>query len=101
MGPVYEAGEVGTERRVAIKVIRDLSGSRRPTALLARFHREARAAMAIDTPHVARGLATGVEQEGGAPFIVMEHLAGEDLEQLLHRVDALPPELALRVAAQA
>jgi serine/threonine-protein kinase len=101
MGSVYEAIEAATGRRVAVKVIRDLAESRRPEALLARFRREARAAMAIDSPHVAKVLATGLDHETGAPFIVMEYLEGEDLDQLFLRAAQLPLDLALRVVGQA
>src|SRR5262249_27701770 len=37
----------------------------------------------------------------GLPFMVMELLAGEDLQQLLRRVHALPVDLAMRITAQA
>src|SRR5262249_37356915 len=67
---------------------------------LARFHREARAASAIDTEHIARVLDFGTDPETQAPYMVMELLHGEDLEQLLFRVGRLRSDAVLRIAAQ-
>ena len=62
MGAVYEAvDEHGT--RVAVKVIMtELANN--PT-LVGRFEREAKAASAIDTPHIARVLDTGTDPDTG------------------------------------
>ncbi len=49
-----------------------------------RFHREAKAAAAIESEHVARVLDVGT-LDNGAPYMVMEYLEGEDLNQLLER----------------
>jgi eukaryotic-like serine/threonine-protein kinase len=49
-----------------------------------RFHREAKAAAGIESEHVARVLDVGT-LDNGAPYMVMEYLEGEDLNQLLER----------------
>ncbi len=100
MGAVYEAVHVGTGRRVALKVIvsADLAKNQ---DLVSRFQREARAAGAVDTQHIVQVLDTGRDGVSGLPFMVMELLAGEDVQQLIRRVGPLPPDLALRIAAQA
>ncbi len=96
MGAVYEAEHVGTGSRVAVKVIHaELS---RRTEVVARFHREARAASAIETPHIVRVLDSGTDP---ASYMVMELLHGEDLRSVLQRVGKLPPDLALRLVGQA
>ncbi len=98
MGAVYEAQHVDTGRRVAVKVIhRELIND----AILTRFAREARAAGAIETQHIAEVIDAGKEAETGTPYLVMEYLEGEDLQHLLERVGPLSPDLALRIAAQA
>jgi serine/threonine-protein kinase len=51
---------------------------------MARLLREARAAASIKSEHVARVLDVGT-LPSGAPFIVMEHLEGIDLDTLLVR----------------
>ncbi|WP_437925232.1 serine/threonine-protein kinase [Sorangium sp. So ce291] len=99
MGAVYEAVDVELQRRVAVKVIRpELARGR---SALGRFEREAKAASAVETEHIVRVLDAGVDGETGSPFLVMELLLGEDLEDLLDRLGPLPPRLALRIVAQA
>jgi serine/threonine-protein kinase len=98
MGSVYEARHTGTGRRVAIKLILEemLSGH----GIIERFQREARAAGAIDSPHITQVLDSGTDRKTGAPYLVMEFLAGEDLGALERRLRPLRPELALRIIAQ-
>ncbi len=99
MGAVYEATHLGTGRRVAVKVI---TGDIVLTQdVVARFQREARAAGSIESQHIVQVLDSGVDRDQGLPFMVMEFLNGEDLEKLVERLGALPPELALRITAQA
>jgi serine/threonine protein kinase len=97
MGSVYEAlDEAGA--RVAVKVIMtELANNQ---TLVGRFAREARAVSGIDTPHITKSLDTGTDPLTGLPFLVMELLDGEDVDQLGQRLGPLPAELALRIAAQ-
>ncbi len=99
MGAVYEAQHVGTGRRVAIKVIStgDLT---KDAQLVGRFQREAKAAGAIDTQHICQVLDTGTDPTLGLPFMVMEYMTGEDVQQLLRRVGPLSADLSLRIVAQ-
>ncbi|WP_437965895.1 cytochrome c peroxidase [Sorangium sp. So ce260] len=99
MGAVYEARHLGTGRRVAVKVI--TSKLAQDDAVMARFEREARAAGAIESEHIASVLDSGRDRATGLPFLVMELLSGEDVDQLLRRLGPLPPELALCIVAQA
>ena len=99
MGAVYEAKHKGTNRKVAIKVIN--SGDvNKDQKLVGRFQREAKAAGSIDTQHITQVLDTGVDRDSGLPFMVMEFLAGEDLQALFKRLGPVSPELALRLVAQ-
>src|SRR3569623_1210260 len=100
MGAVYEARHLGTGRRVAVKVIGAQALAVGGEALT-RFEREARASGAIDSEHVVQVLDSGVDEVTGNPYMVMELLAGEDVQQLLRRIGPLAPEAALRVVAQA
>ncbi len=99
MGAVYEARHLGTGRRVAIKVIHAQVAE--SSEAVQRFHREARAAGSIETPHIVQVLDTGRDPETGIVYMAMEYLQGEDLQQQLKRHGKLPPELALRIVAQA
>jgi len=55
-----------------------------------RFTREARAAVRIRNEHVARVMDVG-ELESGIPYIVMEHLDGRDLAEVIRQRTRLPP----------
>jgi len=95
MGIVYEARHTGTGRRVAVKEI--VGDALKERNLVERFQREARATGAIDTRHIAPVLDTGSDP----PFLVMELLHGEDLQELIVRSIALPEPLSLKIVGQA
>src|SRR5262249_55425369 len=89
-----------TGRRVAVKVITgDLS--KKNSVAVSRFQREAKLAGSIDTSHIAQVLDAGTDAATGTPYLVMEYLEGEDLQHLLKRIGPLPPDVALRIVAQA
>lgn len=76
MGVVVAARHVELGRRVAVKLVRKdavTAGSS-----VERLLREARAASAIESDHVARVLDVGRTKEG-EPYLVMEYLDGHDL----------------------
>jgi serine/threonine-protein kinase len=100
MGSVFEAEHTGTGRRVALKMInvRDITSNE---LLVSRFHREAKAAGAVDTQHITQVLDTGTDSSTGMPYMVMEFLAGEDLQNTFKRLGPIAPDLALRLVAQA
>ena len=81
MGVVYLAEDTHLARRVAIKFS---TAPAENEPYRARFLREARAASALNHPHIARIYDYG-ETASGQPFIVMELVTGEDLSHLLHR----------------
>ena len=98
MGTVYAATHAVLGQQVAIKRMH-AERLGRPNAR-ERFLREARAAARLRSQHVARVIDVGV-LEDGAPFIVMEHLDGEDLAALLNRRGALPVAEAVEYVLQA
>ncbi len=100
MGSVYEAEHTGTGERVAVKLIKT-EERRSDEEASARFRREARAASAIDSPHIVRIVDSGTDEATGNLYIVMELLAGEDLQTLVEHAGPLPPGVVLRIAGQA
>jgi Tol biopolymer transport system component len=79
MGEVYRAHDIRLDRLVAIKVLpHDLSSD---SQALERFQREARAASALNHPHICTIYDVGTDP----PFIAMELLEGETLQQRLTR----------------
>ncbi|MEO8903019.1 MAG: protein kinase, partial [Polyangiaceae bacterium] len=87
MGVVVAAHHVVLDQVVAIKfLLPEALGS---AEAVARFEREARAAVKIQSEHVARVTDVG-RLETGAPYMVMELLRGRDLEVLLRERGPLP-----------
>ena len=91
MGVVLAATHTGSNERVAIKFL--LPAASEYPDIVERFAREARAAMRIRGPHVARVSEVGTLDDGRA-FMVMEHLQGCDLRAALQVHGALPLEEA-------
>ncbi len=81
MSKIYLGEHVLMQRRVAIKVLPRHRVS--DTSYLARFHREARAAAALDHPNIVR--AYDVDNDGDTHYIVMEYVDGRDLQQAVKR----------------
>jgi serine/threonine protein kinase len=98
MGVVVEAHDLGLERRVAIKFL--LPNFVKHPEATKRFMREARAAVKIQSEHVARVIDIGT-LENESPYMVMEFLEGSDLSQVLERSGALPVEDAALYLIQA
>jgi serine/threonine-protein kinase len=98
MGSVYEAQHTVVKRRFAVKFLRaDLAVER---ASLARFQREAQAAGALESEHIAAALDFGIADDG-SPFIVMEYLVGESLASLFERDKPMPVGRAVDLVLQA
>jgi serine/threonine-protein kinase len=96
MGVVVSALHLELDQRVAVKFL--LAQIASPEAV-ARFVREARAAVKIRSEHVARVIDVG-RLGDGAPYMVMEYLEGRDLAaQLAH--GPLPIEDAVDYVIQA
>jgi eukaryotic-like serine/threonine-protein kinase len=98
MGVVVAATHVNLEERVAIKFL--LPDALTSEDTVARFLREARAAVRIKSEHVARVTDVGT-LENGAPYMIMEYLDGSDLAVHTQRRGALPIEDAVEYVLQA
>jgi serine/threonine-protein kinase len=98
MGVVVAAHDLLLERRVAIKFL--LSAGLENPEVVARFAREARSAVRIESEHVARVIDVG-SLPTGSPYIVMEYLEGSDLAQRIATHGALPIAEAVDYVLQA
>jgi serine/threonine protein kinase len=113
MGFVVEAEHVVLERGVAIKLMKP--DTARVPGAASRFLREARAAVSIQSEHVARVLDVGSVDASdavalrpilgdvaeGTPYMVMELLRGVDLATLLRARGRLPIDDAIDYVLQA
>jgi serine/threonine protein kinase len=98
MGVVFAAKHLALGERVAIKVLSRSACENRDA--LARLQREARILARVRNEHVVHVIDLG-ELENGTPFIVMEHLIGRDLGNLLEEHGRLAPASAVDFVLQA
>ncbi len=96
-GLIVKAIQVATDRKVAIKFLReshtfeDRSGER--------LKREVRIMAGFDHPNILKILGFGLES-GAAPFIISEYLDGQSLAQLLKSEGALCAERCVSIMRQ-
>ena len=96
MGYVFRAQDIKLKRPVALKVMNQkisaIPGSRK------RFISEARAMAAVHHDNVATIFEVG--ESGGTPFMAMEMLRGETLEELNKRKEQLDFEVIIKYATE-
>ncbi|MFJ2646093.1 Stk1 family PASTA domain-containing Ser/Thr kinase [Streptomyces sp. NPDC087420] len=97
MAEVYLAHDTRLGRSVAVKTLRaDLA---RDPSFQARFRREAQSAASLNHPAIVAVYDTGEDYVDGVslPYIVMEHVDGSTLRELLHSGRRLLPERTLEM----
>ena len=104
MGVVVAATHLQLGQLVALKFM--LKQALRFPDNVARFEREARAAVRLRSDHVAKVTDVGrIDGDdgvaGGAPYMVMEFLEGEDLDRYMRTRGPLPVQLAVDFLLQA
>jgi len=99
MGVVLEAFDSRLQRNVAIKVLApELAGDE---IARQRFCREARAVASITHENVVAVHQVEKSSDEGLPYLVMQLIAGESLEQRLKREEKLPLREVVRIGMQA
>ena len=91
MGVVFKARDPLIGRSVAVKTI--TAGVANNPDLLERFHREAKSAGLLQHPNIVT--VYELSESDGSPFIAMEYLEGESLEQVI--ASRLPLPLAQKL----
>ncbi|MCB9602612.1 MAG: protein kinase [Sandaracinus sp.] len=94
MGVVYEAEHELLGRRVALKMLHPEHAER--AEVRRRFENEARVVAALDHPNVVAAFDVGRTPDG-APFVVYELLAGQELEARLVERGALDVDEAIEL----
>ena len=96
MGHVFRAIDSRDSSIVAIKVMsRKLSSNQH---LVNRFRREIRASSRLNNPHIVRSLDAG--RVGNIDFMVMEYVNGEQLDDMLAGLPAIPVAQACEIIRQ-
>jgi serine/threonine-protein kinase len=98
MGIVLAARHLQLGQPLAIKILHPKIA--KDTVAVARFVREAQAAVNIQSEHVARVLDVGA-LDNGLPYMVMERLNGRDLGEIVHQYGPLPVHAAAGYLLQA
>jgi serine/threonine protein kinase len=81
MGQVYLCEHKLMRRRVAVKVLPTAKAE--DASSLERFYREARAVAALDHPNIVR--AYDIDQDDKLHFLVMEHVDGSSLQEIIKK----------------
>ena len=98
MGIVIAATHLQLQQQVAIKMLLpEIAGDKK---LVARFLQEGRSQVRIQGEHVVRVLDVGTLADG-APYMVMELLAGSDLATVAEKRGAIPVHEAIDYVLQA
>jgi serine/threonine-protein kinase len=97
VGVVFMVEHTLVGRRYALKVLRQMLAGN--SEVIARFHREARAAAAVGNEHIVEVVDMG-ELENGSPYLVMELLEGRSLSAELEDKGIIPIERAVDIATQ-
>src|SRR5215218_370424 len=96
MSSVYRARDSVLERRVALKVLREHFSA--DPEYVERFRREARAIARLNHPNIVTVIDPG--ELDRHQFIVFEHVAGENLKDVVRRRGPLPVDEAVAVTTQ-
>lgn len=98
MGAVYVVEQVATGRERALKLMHPALVSDEKS--IERFEREARIGSRIASEHIVEVIAAGVEREGPTPWLAMELLSGETLDERVSRGGPPPRTETVQILRQ-
>ncbi len=93
MGAVYSARHAQTGKLVALKLLPQHLAS--DARYLARFNQEAEMAAELDHENIVKGLGSG--SEGDVHYFAMEFVDGENIQDMIGRVERFPEDTALNI----
>jgi serine/threonine protein kinase len=96
MGGVYYARDTALGRDVAIKVMLQSLGD--DAKFIETFRKEAQAVAKLNHPNIAQIYSFG--QEKGQPYIVMELVSGERVDDMLESEGGIPVPLAMKIGLE-
>jgi serine/threonine protein kinase len=96
---VYKARHQLMDRQVAIKMLLWSGDALHDEKKIRRFQQEARTTSRLNHPNIATLYDFGVSPQG-QPFLVMEYIEGQSLEDLITNQGKLSPERAVRLFSQ-
>jgi len=97
MGAVYRATQIAMHQVVAIKVVKPEFAANAEAAK--RFHREAKAASALSSPHTIRVFDFG-QTHTRELYLAMEYLEGPSLGRAMRGAGHMPAARAVKIAAE-
>ena len=98
MAVVYEGMDIGSGRRVAVKMLKDEYAN--DGASVYRFVNESKAIAALNHPNIVKIYDVSVTGSSGPKYIVMELVEGVTLKSYMNRTGALPYKEILSYAEQ-
>lgn len=96
MAEVYRAYDLTLNRTVAVKILYPQFAS--DAGFVERFKREAQAAANLSHPNIVNVYDWGAENS--TYYLVMEHLVGQNLKQIIQKKGSLPPSLVVDIGRQ-
>ncbi|HEV3439268.1 MAG TPA: protein kinase, partial [Gemmata sp.] len=101
MGPVILAENLRSQKLVAIKLLQKAAGEEATSKRVAleRFVRETRESGILDHPNIVR--VQEMERAGSAPFLVMDYVDGNNLQEIVAHLGPLDPQRAVDYIRQA
>jgi serine/threonine-protein kinase len=97
MSSVFKATDLKTGRAVAVKV--PLPSLESDPASFSRFEREAEIGRRLNHPSILKFLEID-EKTKSRPYLVMEYLEGQTLDQMMQRAKPVPVDQALPIASR-
>lgn len=99
MSTVHLALDLRLERYVAVKLLAEHLAD--DPAFVSRFEREAQAAARLIHPHVVQIFDSGLDEQTGQHFIVMEYIEGRSCAEILRDQGWVPVPEAVAIIEQA